>query len=96
MTVETSRLPDQRQDAVGGGEREQGVDIRVSHSLRYEAQGQLRRELRLEAAAPPLLVLAQRHRPQIIGTVDKGGIHFTDGMHWKRIGCQRFDDHIRK
>src|SRR5262245_34246734 len=33
---------------------------------------------------------------QIIQRIDKTGIAFTDGFQWKRIGCQRFTDHIRK
>jgi hypothetical protein len=31
-----------------------------------------------------------------ITSVDQSGITFTTGKPWKRIDCQRFDDHIRK
>jgi hypothetical protein len=31
-----------------------------------------------------------------ITSIDQAGISFTAGKPWKRIDCQRFDDHIRK
>ena len=42
MAIESRRLPHERQDAVGRGQREERVDVGVAHALRDEAQRQLR------------------------------------------------------